>query len=275
MGIGGASIPGDTGVEQVADFVAPEDKLPFLLAVSLYEKPIKDYKGYVLIQEWSTPRIGVWYSTADDEWIVGLRGTDVFGKQGLTDLMDDKKIAFGSYCDLSLVKQAQDIILLILDEGYESADITIVGHSLGGAAALCLGGQFGCRCISFNGGASPTNPVLAGPGPALATHYHIFGDLISTHMSTQAARVVRVKGDHTEFGSFYPHATVRFLRSDGVKHVVSATEEDEAFLAWANKFKFTWKLISPVFTFSTYLAYLKTKSIAKKSPIPDSKRALQ
>lgn len=106
----------------------------------------------------------------------------------------------------------------------------------------------------------------------LATHYHVFGDLISTHVSPAAARVIRVKGEKTEFGTFYSHAAVRILKSDGLKTPVSADEEDQAYLKWASTFSLGWKIFHPLFSIASYLAYLKSSKIAKKSPIPGSSR---
>ena len=271
--MGGASLPPTTKVDEVADWIQSRDKLPLLLALSLYTTPIVSYGDFVLQPEFSqSNRCQAWLREQTEEWIVGCRGTDVFSSTGTLDLKDDKKIAFGSYCDLSLVAEASDIIQRIIDEGYDYEDIIIVGHSLGGSAALCVSTQYKIRCISLNGGASPTNPVMAGPGPMLATHYHIFGDLISTHVSPTAARVIRVKGEKTEFGTFYPHAAVRILKSDGLKTPVSADEEDQAYLKWASTYSLGWKLFSPLFSLASYLAYLKSSKIAKKSPIPGSQR---
>ena len=55
---------------------------------------------------------------------------------------------------------------------------------------MCLTQRYSdSRGISFNGGAAPTNPILSGPGSTRFVHYHIVGDLISSHMSLSAANV--------------------------------------------------------------------------------------
>ena len=114
--------------------------------------------------------------------------------------------------------------------------------------------------------------MLLGPGPLLFTHYHVFGDLISSHVSSSAARVVRVRGDKTEFGTFYPHAVVRMLKRDGIKRLVTATEEDDAYLAWAKQYVGGFKIFGALFSLGVYLANMKKYDVAKKSPIPDSGR---
>jgi hypothetical protein len=271
--MGGDTVPNTTKVEEVADWIEERDKLPLLLAVSLYSSPILEYDGFKLIQDLSSSeRVKCWYRESEDEWIIGCRGTAVLSNDSDKDLKDDIKIGFGEYCDLSIVQDARPIIQSILDEGWTRDGMIVCGHSLGGAAAMCLSAQFGIRGISLNGGASPTNPVTSGPGPMLFTHYHVFGDLISSHMASAACRVVRVKGEKTEFGTFYPHAAVRMLKRDGPKVMVTASQEDEAYLAWARKYVGGFHIFGALFSLGVYLANMKKLDIAKKSPIPDSAR---
>lgn len=268
---GGPEITANTTVEEVADWIDARDRLPLLLAASLYKLPIVDYGGFKLVASTSF-RVKVWFRIEDGEWIIGCRGTAIGSQDSNSDLKDDMKIGFGQYTDLSIVAEAKPLIQNILDEGWAKESIIVVGHSLGGAASCVLSAAFQIRGISFNGGASPTNPVISGPGPLLFTHYHVFGDLISSHMSEAAARVVRVKGAETEFGTFYPHAMVRMLRSDGPKKLVSATDEDIAYLAWAKNYIGGFKIFHVLFSMAVYLANMKKYDIAKKSPIPNSGR---
>ena len=69
--------------------------------------------------------------------------------------------------------------------------------------------------------------MLQGPGPGRATFYHIFGDMVSTHMSPDAAKVVRVAKTLRGFGVLYPHSSDRFLESDGPWQYATVDEEDE------------------------------------------------
>ncbi len=269
--MGGDSVSPETTVEEIADWIEERDKLPLLLAVSLYSSPILEYAGFRLQQEWSTSvRTGVWFRYETDDWIVGCRGTAITSDGGKQDIADDQKIGFGSYCDLSLVAEGSQIISRILEEGWDREDIIVVGHSLGGAAAICLSTHFGVRAISLNGGAAPTNPVLSGPGPNMAIHYHVFGDLISSHMSPDAARIIRVRNNQCEFGGVYPHAAVRMLKRDGPKEYVDATTEDQAYQKWGKRYH--GGFFRSFFGLLGFLATMKKYEVVQKSPIPGSQR---
>ena len=271
--MGGGGIPSDTREGELAAWVKPEHRTPLLLALSLYNQPIQTMSGYVL-HAISSDRVGCWYRAETDTWVIGCKGTDFFSSSGASDILDDKQIAFGSYCDLSLVQEATLKIQWLLEQEVDVEDMIIAGHSLGGTAAVCIAAKFGMECISFNGGASPTNPVTGGPGPQIATHYHIVGDLISSHMSNAAARVIRIRTPKSIFGSFEPHSSTRILASDGPWTYATADDEDEMYLAWAKQFKLGWGILSSLFTIGSYLAHLKKYEIAKKSPIPDSIRSI-
>jgi len=182
-------------------------------------------------------------------------------------------VAFGGdYCDLSLVSQAKSLA----EDFLAQEDVTgliFAGHSLGGTAAFCLAGIFpeGVRSISLNGGAAASNPVISGPGPDRATFYHVFGDLVSTHMSPNAAKVTRIKKPDSTFSVIYPHSSKRALASDGSWKYVSATEEDEAWAKWGEVFNAITgpTIINKVLKFA---AFLKGRDFPTKVPIPGSKR---
>ena len=125
------------------------------------------------------------------------------------------------------------------------------------------------RSISLNGGAACTNPVLIGPGPGRATFYHIFGDLISTHMSPNAAKVVRVEKFDNNFGVLYPHSSGRFLASDGEWRFASADDEDNAWLNWGNKTMWWGRVLGLAIPFTTWILRM---NLPRKSPIPGSRR---
>lgn len=270
--MGGAGVPAGTLPGELAPWVEELHKIPLLLALSLYSKPMQYFLGY-LLQPDTTDRVGVWYREQDQTWVVGCRGTSLLATHGRSDLADDAKIAYGAYCDLTLVLEATTAVQAILDQGVDEDDIYIAGHSLGGSAALCVSARFQINCVSFNGGASPTNPVISGPGPYLATHYHIFGDLISTHVTEAAARVIRIRTAKTHFGELYPHSSERILDHIPFR-IVSATEEDISYLDWAKNYKLSFSLFGAWVSVARYIADMKKHGIAKKSPIPNSKRAI-
>lgn len=151
----------------------------------------------------------------------------------------------------------------LLEGGYDS--ILFTGHSLGGTAAFCLAMGFpNSRCVCFNPGAAPTNPIYSGPGNSRATVYHIVGDIISSHMSSKAALVFRVKLN-VPFGSVKAHATENFF-SSGSYSFITATQEDELFLKWSKGFSFSGGL------YANYSKYLQKQASFKA--IPDSARDL-
>ena len=126
---------------------------------------------------------------------------------------------------MSEVKQ----LLEELKGGFDS--VLFTGHSLGGTAAFCLAKAVpNSRCVVFNPGAAPTNPIYSGPGQNRATVYHIVGDIISSHMSSNAALIFRVKLQ-VPFGSVKAHGTENFF-SSGSYSLMTATQEDVLFLKW-------------------------------------------
>lgn len=171
-----------------------------------------------------------------------------------------------SYCDLSLVNQARQYA-----QEYEEEGIIFVGHSLGGTAAFCLTSAIpNSRSVSLNPGAAPTNPVITGPGPR-ATVYHIVGDIISSHMSPNAANVIRIKKPDSVFGSVRPHDSTNILGSSGPWEYYTADEEDELWERWNNKAAVRY-IVRPLGRFFNFLTWLKYNKSSEESPIPGSIR---
>lgn len=220
-------------MERIDDWILPQDKLPLFLAYSLYSQPIMEYNGYQLVE--SGARYGIWVNEELGIAIVAYRGTSVGATDGSKDLLDDAILAGirrKNSCDLSIIENGDALIRELIKQEYEMIS---VGHSLGGAAALCIANKYPkFRAISFNGGAPPTRPVVRGPGPERATHYHVFGDLISTHMYPQAARVIRVRKPGPTWGTAYPHSMDRMFEGDSWEYV-TANEEQESLQQWSSK----------------------------------------
>jgi hypothetical protein len=218
-------------VREVAEWVKPEHRAPFLLCVSLYSKPVRFAYDYSYQPTMSSTRVGVWQNSAGN-YFVGLRGTTFLKKGSDLDLLDDVQIAFSksSSMDISLVDEGDKVIRMLKQRSAKY--IMVGGHSLGGFSAISLGTRYGLNTCSFNGAAPATFPVMVGPGRSLATHYHIVGDLVSTHMGCQAADVIRVDKKES-FGFFTPHSTDRFYAKDPTTRLVDATAEDVALCTWA------------------------------------------
>ncbi len=209
--------------KKIDSWIMPRDHLPLTLALSLYSTPIESLGGFTLQEK--TNRAGVWMNEQGDA-IVGLRGTSPGGTEFSKDLLDDWKIATSKIAcgEISLVN---DITIP------DTPNLIFVGHSLGGTAAMCLGNRYPTsRVIALNAGAPPTNPMLTGPGPNRATHYHVMGDAVSSHMSPQAAQIIRIeKIGKPVWLSTYPHSSDRIYVGDGPWKYVTADDEQRSWVA--------------------------------------------
>ena len=266
---GGGKYVGDgVSPSMVDNWVRERDKVPLLLALSLYGKPRASLDNYILIPGSYTVRSAIWFDQKTGIAIVGCRGTSPFGQFGRNDLKDDHIIAVGQdYCDLSLVREVSENMSLLEQQ---TTLVIFVGHSLGGTTAFCLTLKYTDSIgIGLNAGAAPTNPILAGPGKRF-THYHVFGDLISTHMSPLAADIVRVRKNGVGFGDMAAHSSDTILIGKPWK-LCTANEEDKAYYKWGTTFTGSY-INHASYVFAKYLAYLKIKHIVEKSPIPGSSR---
>jgi hypothetical protein len=269
--MGDVSVSNDTGPGSLAGWVREQDKIPLLLALSLYSTPRKELGDFVLVPNSYKVRYAVWYNQRDGMAIVGLRGTAATAAQGASDIKDDQIIAFGSnYCNLSLVTQVQETLFQLVGQ---IKSVVFVGHSLGGTAAFCLTSQIqNSRGIGFNSGAAPTNPILSGPGSRF-THYHIFGDLISSHMAPWAADVVIIKKGNafSLVGTSQAHSSSNILESSGSWYFSNQTEEDRAYEKWGKTYQSSY--INNVWgKLMSFLYFLQTRSAVEKNPIPGSER---
>lgn len=253
---GGASIPRTTTTDQVSDWILKQDKLPLLLSSTISDPkgPIRIKQGFKLVPWSKSVHVAAWVDRARNV-IVGLRGTGVFMKGFLRDLQDDAIISgqvSGTYTDMGLVKEGKILIQRLQLLGYKN--ICIVGHSLGGTSAMVLATMFpNTRAISLFGGAPALNPFSAGPGPGRATHYHILGDLVSSHCTPRAANVIRIyKKGFDQWGFIYPHLFVRILKNDDRQGIIITPDQEQV----------SWESYGFVNLFA--------KQIIKDHPIPGS-----
>ena len=281
--MGDTDISNDTKGTSIASWVDPVDQVPLLLALSLYGTPRLWLDNYQILVD--KGRVVSWINYENNSIIIGLKGTS--DQSLVKDVADDLIIMTdSSYCDLSLVREGEAVITETLKrlqetpqdlvEGRSVSDatptLTFAGHSLGGTAAMCLTDLYpNSTGVSFNGGAAPTNPILKGPGPDRFTHYHIVGDLVSSHMSEAAAKVVRVKIPGKDFGSQAPHSSGNLLLEGSV---YSADMEDKEYTRWGLLPNFVYSIVSKlVFIGSKYRTQLKVLQTVEKSPIPNSTRS--
>jgi len=261
------SITSNTRPEELAAWVREEDRVPLILALSLYTGVSQGLDGFELIPNSLNGRVAAWFNNFTGHAIVGLKGTTL--STGNQDIHDDKIVAGlgSSYCDLTIVREASILVDQLMPQ---TSFIIFAGHSLGGTAALCLACKYPLsRSISLNGGAAPTNPILSGPGATRSRFYHIFGDLISSHMSPQAAEIIRIRKSDDTFDIFYHHSSDRILASDGFWQYATADQEDYAYKRWGDRYSAE---IDPVEELLTYTGFLRSKSVHLTTPIPGSYR---
>lgn len=89
---GGEYIP--ISLDQVAGYISPDDRIPLLLAISLYKAPLPSLGPYELIPSSISPRLAAWFDASTGICIIGLKGTSLTSS---LDRADDKvrpKIAY-------------------------------------------------------------------------------------------------------------------------------------------------------------------------------------
>lgn len=263
----------------IGDWISPEHRTFLALNLTQSITAAQERDGFQLLDDFSNDQIAVWFRNG--VWVIGCRATGVGHSDFMSDFVDDEVLAGAiqkPVCDLNITANAMKVISSLqsnhpqFPKNPRPGQVWVVGYSLGGAAAMCVGESLPwVNVVSFAGGAPATRPRYTGPGPGRAVHYHVVGDLVSTHMSPQAAKIIRVN-KNLEFGVLTPHISGRFLKSDPSYGFWTADQEDEAFLAWATESSGT--NLNPVNLVKNLFTEATTK-IACESPIPGSRRAAQ
>lgn len=272
---------------QVAQFVRPEDHVPFELCTSLYGQTKYFYDGYTLL-DLGNERVRCWY--AANKFIIGCRGTTVGGTGGFADLKDDLVLSQGGECGLSIVDVANRIVgklksgeplryksnLRVYGDitGYSLDEIIVCGHSLGGAAAFCITRQHPeiTRCVSFNGAA----PIVGGPhlgaGKEKSRFYHIVGDIISTHMDEDSCEVFRIKlpGSVDWNNPAWYHSTNRFYWEGLFEYWSAQNEQDDIQDYVYNTTLGTYFVTLLTGVVSKYLNRDRLRELVCSTPIPGS-----
>jgi pimeloyl-ACP methyl ester carboxylesterase len=271
-------VPMNIDASMIAEWILPQHREALALNLTQSTKIATQRDGWSLMQHMTTLRIGVWQKNfnSDFYYVVGCRATGI-GMDGASQDIKDDEVLSGKNgrnwpCGQLHIKKEGTQVLdrLIKMHDVPQQRILVCGYSLGGAAALCLGEQFtGVQVASFFGGAPATNPRWDGPGPERATHYTVVGDLVSSHCSPEAARIIRVdKGYMNDWGTVRPHLSGRFLKKDPTIRVgVTADEADEAFVMWATTNRPS--VVDPRNFLTKQVA-----NIACHSPIPGSQRMM-
>lgn len=163
--LGDNDISNTTEPGRIASWVSVEDRIPLLLAISLYGQARPTMGNYKLVV--NAGRVASWVDFETNSVIIGLKGTSDSSLE--QDVIDDIIIMSApSYCNLSLVGEAENVIQQTMDVISDNSDelvsgraqsnnepfITFAGHSLGGTAAMCLTLKYPNSVgVSFNGGA--------------------------------------------------------------------------------------------------------------------------
>jgi pimeloyl-ACP methyl ester carboxylesterase len=189
----------------MADFIRPQDKFLAYLACIVYGVRPHVINGAYIDQDLTSDRVAVWKTTSIA--YIACKGTGLGTSTGFQDLIDDLALTIGIMpCNLSIVHEANIVVAKLQEMGYY--EIHVCGHSLGGRAALCVAtsSQAVKKCVALNAGAPAISPGTVGPGPNVATHYHICGDVISSHQQDATCLNIRVllgPGDYYIFREAY------------------------------------------------------------------------
>jgi len=322
--------------EDVQDFILEQDKPYLVLLKLLYEEiPAGAKYPWVLAPNLpQSPHIAVWEHVETNQVFVGCRGTSPFNPAGWQDLADDIQIVFGvqrlistivnaatggapvtdavlgaalaklDVCStMFITRQGRAVVEAVLKK-VPASQVVIGGHSLGGRAAACLGVEFSLsRVVLFNAAAPATNPLYTGLGPERQIHYHIGGDLISSHSDNSKMTLVIANNSSYaipptttmppmlmlpgETRSTFPiitinqaidfdlvghHVLTNFLKSKPSKGTITVDQYDTMWVYWSNHFsQETGKsLLIGIMTLG--LLNLLLYFVAWNCPIPNSAR---
>ena len=318
---------------QVHDFVQEQDKPYLVLLKYLYEEAsaAADYPWALVPDLPQSDHISVWENVETQQIFVGCRGTSPLNPGGWQDLADDIQITFGvqpliqtllnasgtsglaptatlvsnDVCNTMFITQQGQRILDQILKKVPAHQVVVGGHSLGGRAAACLVVQYDlARVVLFNAAAPATNPLRTGLGPARQIHYHIGGDLISSHSDSSKMTVVIVDNSTYpipsttsvppmlmppgEMRSTFPRITIHrsldfdlvghhlltnFLKSKPARGQLSVDEYDAIWVYWSNHFSQEWGKSLLVGVMTLGLMNLLLYYVAWNCPIPNSRRA--
>lgn len=190
--------------DQVAPFIPQADQIYVKIIKSLYGTP-GDIDTYQ-ITKLGDQAVRAWVDPNTEHCIICIQGTSISTDKGLSNILDDVTLATQGGCNLAAVSTATLVLKDILARGFDN--ITVCGHSLGGAAAFCLGEKYpNITCVGFNAAAPITSPRET---PANGRAYHIVGDIISSHIGGTVTRIYLL-----ESGTEYVQTKTQ-LQLDGV-----------------------------------------------------------
>ena len=231
--------------EDVADWIEPIHRGPFILQASLYGKPRDSFQDWVIEPEYTTERVALWKRPINGtarspqaawSYCIGLKGTSL-----LIDILDDVQTVISLWHNFLL--EEGDNVIKKLFPGFDPIKETIdpdvlmfAGHSLGGYGAIQLASKYKVRGCSFNGAGTVFKTTETG-FQNLISHYHIVGDFISSHVSIQSCKVTRVFTNAYEGygigGTAYSHSLDRF-KPEPIQGLIDANHEDALYLIYSS-----------------------------------------
>lgn len=228
---------------QIESWVMEDHRDPLIFCQNVYTPPLfNNVHGWRLIDQGGSH--GVWEKDingtkldplATKRLIIAVKGTS-----NARDLRDDFRIGtrrFSKNTFLSVeIRQAIKKLFPNLqpNEQIDPEQLLIAGHSLGGFVAMQLASEFKVTGVSFNGAGTVLSPTDFGPQKNIY-HYHIVGDFISTHVSSQTAKITRVlkKSFTGSFIDINAHMISSFfVGSNSTEKIISADDEQDLFLRW-------------------------------------------
>ena len=265
----------------VGIFIDPDDAVALQLVKSLYGTPTPNYAGYIL-QGLGDESTRAWIDDQDTV-IVVVKGTSFNTDKAFSNILDDLQLTITGGCNLAAVSSASAVLDDIIAAGY--TDITITGHSLGGAAAFCLGAKYpSTKVVTFNAAAPPTQSTT---GPPNSKAYHIVGDIISSHYAAPVSKRIYLVESGIQYDQTptqlqvdgivwddvgYYHAIERFFDHGREFRIVDAQFEQNALenFAFRDTLLATVVDIGGALTSQALNPFKRIQKIICSNPIPGS-----
>ncbi len=99
---------GITDPRQTAPWIREEDKIPLIMAVSIYGTPVPIIGSFELVDNTFKTRYAAWIDKSTRLLIVASRGTSIGYAGGMKDLKDDTVSSIQLFIDFCFILQVLD-----------------------------------------------------------------------------------------------------------------------------------------------------------------------
>lgn len=134
--------------------------------------------------------IGNWRLYYHDQgscmYVLGNRVVLGFRGQLIKDLYDELRHSLGRWVFPYAVEASNWVFALLSLNQHTDVDVTLTGHSVGGAIAREIGRVLSLNIVTFNATAPPSSPVIS---PERSVDYHIVFDMSSSWQSPNTVRI--------------------------------------------------------------------------------------